>query len=196
MFNGYNEIEAYKAQIRELKQHIDELTHDLEYAKRIAENKRQAEFKLEREVFRELTNGWCEVSEAYVLSGYDDIITCPICKDKGKISRMVDGVTLKADCPICLNRNAPVLFRRYEVRRLAWNDLSALLIAIDKSGNVYPSLKDTWTMNLNTCYKTIEEAQAEADRLSAENLAKAKERLQSYIEGNGYDKLIGSINNE
>lgn len=196
------EQETYHEILLERSTMINELNKELNAAKRTvaeAEKKLKAEIEHKRtDAFKELTNGWHEVTTAYMLEEISVYVNCPICKDHGKFTRRIDGVDLNMYCPICSKSSERVSFNKYESKRLTWFNLNDLMIIIDKSGAVYPAVQENWTssskVNLNTCYRTQEEALAEAERRTAENRTKAEERLMRLIEEKGYSNLIGAKN--
>ncbi|MGN0378942.1 MAG: hypothetical protein ACI4EU_05085 [Butyrivibrio sp.] len=192
--------ESYNAEIREFNQHIEKLTRELESAKRIAEDakkKMQSELNRKRtETFKELTNGWHEASEAFMLRQDNRRIKCPVCNGDEKIVRIIDGTEFSTPCPVCKHFCYDGKYAFYEVERLSWYYSTDLMIVKDNDGIVYPAVNRdryaTTKVNLNLCYKTMEDAQAEADLRNKENHAKAEERVRLFIEEKGYNNLLGA----
>lgn len=192
------EQETYRENLTERSQKIGELQKELNAAQRAvadAEKKLQAELDRKRtEAFNDLTNGWHEVSEAFMIEEETSYIECPVCNGDNKITRTIDGNVFSMDCPICWNRSEHIKYRKSIVRRLSWYNSNDLMIIIDKNGKVFPAVHYNWAsstkVDLNTCYRTREEAQAEADRRTAESRAKAEEKLRKFIEEKGYGNLV------
>lgn len=157
------------------------------------------------ESFKELLNGWDKVTKAYRLKCEEVYAECPLCHGKHdrKIQMVVDGTTFYTDCPVCrLWHSDCRKYKRYEVSELLWGSSTItkyLMVAIDPiTGNPFPTVHENWQrsdiVDLNTCYRTKAEAQAEADKRNEEGRNKAIERIMEYIRTNGYEKFLTEDN--
>ena len=174
-----NETTAAKNELLKIQRDIERVKADCQ--KQIDEIKVKA--------VAEYLDGWDKVTEVFYLKGRKVGLGCPICGSKEYITREIDGMTAKVDCPFCKQYKWLREFTEYHVESHSSNivlkfikgKVTPITFYYDYGYNEIP---------LSTCYRTKEEAQAVADEMTGKNRAKVKESVMKFIKEKGWDKLI------